>query len=57
MRKLKLFRTQESGAISAEWVVMTALIVVFVTLIASLMQEGGVSLADNISNFMSTWAF
>lgn len=57
MQKLKLFRAQECGAVSTEWVAMTALVVGLATLISSLMQEGGLNLANNISDFMSNWAF
>ena len=57
MKYLSRFRTEEDGAVSVDWVVITALVAAFAALIASSMQDGGLGLADGLKDYMSTWSF
>lgn len=57
MNKLKLFYTDDDGAVTVDWVVLTAAIVGLCVLIASAMQDGALGLADAMADFMSNWTF
>ena len=57
MNKLKSFYTEEDGAVTVDWVVLTAAIVGLCALIASAMQTGALGLANTLSDFMSNWTF
>ena len=47
----------EDGAVTVDWVVLTAAIVGLVVLITAAMQGGAVGLSDKVSGFMSSWTF
>jgi len=57
MNKLKSFYTDDDGAVTVDWVVLTAAIVGLCVLIASAMQDGALGLADALSDYMSNWTF
>jgi len=57
MNKLKSFYTDDDGAVTVDWVVLTAAIVGLCVLIASAMQDGALGLADALSSYMSNWTF
>lgn len=47
----------EDGAVTVDWIVLTAAIVGLVVLITVAMQSGAVNLSDEVSGFMSDWTF
>lgn len=57
MNKLKSFYTDDDGAVTVDWVVLTAAVIGLCVLIASAMQDGALGLADALSDFMSNWTF
>ncbi len=57
MNKLKSFYTDDDGAVTVDWVVLTAAIVGLCVLIASAMQDGALGLANALSDYMSNWTF
>jgi Flp pilus assembly pilin Flp len=57
MFKIKSFFTDEDGAVTVDWVVLTAAIAGLVVLIASAMQDGALGLADSLALYMSNWSF
>lgn len=57
MEKLKTFRAREDGAISVDWIVLTALMAAFAALLSAAMGEGFTGLADGIASFMTNWSF
>jgi len=57
MNKFKSFYKDDDGAVTVDWVVLTAAIVGLVILIASAMQDGALGLADGLASYMSNWAF
>lgn len=56
-RFLKKVIHNEDGAVTVDWVVLTAAIVGLVVLITLAMQGGAVDLSDKVSDFMSNWTF
>jgi len=54
---LKSFYTDDDGAVTVDWVVLTAAIVGLVVLIASAMEDGALGLADGLASYMSNWTF
>ena len=57
MNKLKSFYTDDDGAVTVDWIVLTAAIAGLVVLISSAMQDGAMGLANILSDFMSNWTF
>ncbi|NRB19633.1 MAG: hypothetical protein HRU33_19235 [Rhodobacteraceae bacterium] len=57
MNKLKSFFKGDDGAVTVDWVVLTAAIAGLVVLIASAMQDGALGLADGLASYMSNWSF
>jgi len=57
MNMLKSFYTDDDGAVTVDWVVLTAAIVGLVVLIASAMEDGALGLADGLASYMSNWTF
>ena len=57
MNKLKSFFTDDNGAVTVDWIVLTAAIAGLVVLISSAMQDGALGLADALASFMSNWTF
>ena len=50
MRLLEKFRADEDGAVSADWVVLTAAIVPFALIVAMLVRDGAITGGENIQN-------
>lgn len=57
MNMLKSFYSDDDGAVTVDWVVLTAAIVGLVVLISSAMEDGALGLADGLASYMSTWTF
>jgi hypothetical protein len=57
MNKLKSFYLNDDGAVTVDWVVLTAAIVGLVVLLAAAMQDGALGLADGLASYMSNWTF
>ncbi|WP_293572687.1 hypothetical protein [Phaeobacter sp.] len=57
MTMLKHFTEKDDGAVTVDWVVLTAAIVGLVVLIASSMEDGALGLADLLAAYMSNWSF
>ena len=57
MKKVKSFLAEENGAVTVDWVVLTAAIAGLVVLISSAMQDGALGLADALASYMSNWDF
>jgi len=57
MDKFKAFHRDEDGAVTVDWVVLTAAIVGLVILIAAAMEDGALGLADGLASYMSNWTF
>ena len=57
MNKLKSFYRDDDGAVTVDWVVLTAAVVGLVVLIAAAMQDGALGLADGLASYMSNWTF
>lgn len=51
------FVTREKGAVTVDWVVLTAAIVGLTVMIASAMQDEAVAGSDAIASYMSGWTF
>lgn len=47
-RSWKLFRRDEDGAVSVDWVALTAAIVIFSALVAVTVRDGAIEAGDNI---------
>lgn len=56
-RCFKTFARREEGAVTVDWIVLTAAIVGLVVLITVAMQGGTVALGDKVASFMSNWTF
>ena len=57
MKKIWTFLARDEGAVTVEWVVLTAAIIGLCVLISSAMQDGAMGLADAMMAFMSNWSF
>jgi Flp pilus assembly pilin Flp len=57
MNKIKSFYRDDDGAVTVDWVVLTAAVVGLVVLIAAAMQDGALGLADGLASYMSNWTF
>ncbi|CRL10479.1 hypothetical protein [Phaeobacter italicus] len=57
MNTFKQFLAKEDGAVTVDWVVLTAAIVGLAVLIAASMEEGALGLADLLAAYMSNWSF
>ena len=51
-RFIQNFRVSEDGAVTVDWVVLTAAVVGLVVLAYTNIETGGVGLANNTSTFM-----
>ncbi|WP_425045930.1 hypothetical protein [Primorskyibacter sp. S87] len=49
------FSQSEDGAVTADWVVLCALVLVLGAAIASATSDSTVGLADGLNTYMSTW--
>lgn len=54
---LRTFRSAEDGAVTVDWVVLSAAIVGLTVLISTAMKTNAVGSADNIATYMSSWTF
>jgi hypothetical protein len=57
MKKLSSYLTDEDGAITVDWVILSAAAVAMAALIAGSVGDGGLSLANGIASFMRNWSF
>ncbi|MEX0303123.1 MAG: hypothetical protein AB3N24_11925 [Leisingera sp.] len=57
MKKLRFFLAGDDGAVTVDWVVLTAAIVGMAVLIASAMEDGTLGLAEALSTYMANWSF
>jgi hypothetical protein len=53
--RIRRFSTAGDGAITADWVVLTALAVTLLSAGYGTMRDGATGLADNTSSFMATY--
>lgn len=53
--RIRRFGTAKDGAITADWVVLTALAVTLLSAGYGTMRDGATGLADNTSSFMATY--
>ncbi len=56
-RLLDCFTCDESGAVTVDWVVLTAAIVGLTVMIATAMQDEAVAGSDSISSYMTNYSF
>ena len=54
-KRLKTFRKNESGAVTVDWVVLTAGVVGIAGGIMASATDGTVEFADGITKYMSNW--
>ncbi|MEM8692810.1 MAG: hypothetical protein AAGG57_13120 [Pseudomonadota bacterium] len=57
LQKVKSFLSSECGAVTVDWVVLTAAIVGLVIAAFSGMSDAGVGLADRVAAFMTAFTF
>ncbi|APG48116.1 hypothetical protein [Phaeobacter porticola] len=57
MNTFKHFIARDDGAVTVDWVVLTAAIVGLVVLIAASMEDGALGLADMLAAYMTNWSF
>lgn len=57
MKKLWSFIASDDGAVTVDWVVLTAAIVGLTVLISDQMLNGTMGLVDALVAFMSNWDF
>ncbi|AFO86590.1 MULTISPECIES: hypothetical protein [Phaeobacter] len=57
MNRFKQFIAKDDGAVTVDWVVLTAAIVGLVVLIAASMEDGALGLADLLAAYMTNWSF
>ncbi len=55
-QKVKNFRAEEEGAISVDWVVLTAGIMLFAGVVATLVKDGAIDGGDDIGNHVAAMA-
>ena len=53
--RIRRFGAAKDGAITADWVVLTALAVTLLSAGYGTMRDGATGLADNTSSFMATY--
>lgn len=56
-RLIKLYLCDERGAVTVDWVVLTAAIVGLTVMIATAMQDEAVAGSDSISSYMTDYTF
>jgi len=54
---MKKFFTDETGAVTVDWVVLSASVVLLLGAGYGAMESGTTDLSDNVSTYMSTWNF
>ncbi len=57
MKKIWSFLARDEGAVTVDWVVLTAAIVGLAVLISTAMQDEAVGLANMLMAYMSNWSF
>lgn len=57
MKKIWSFIASDDGAVTVDWVVLTAAIVGMAVAIAASMEDGAMGLANAVSTFMANWSF
>ncbi len=54
---MKKFSKDEIGAVTVDWVVLSASVVLLLGAGYGAMESGATDLSDNVSTYMSTWSF
>lgn len=57
MKKIWTFIASDDGAVTVDWVVLTAAMVGLAVLISSQMQDGVLGLTTALVSYMSNWGF
>lgn len=57
MKKIWTFIASDDGAVTVDWVVLTAAMAGMAALISSQMQDGVMGLVDALVSYMSNWDF
>lgn len=57
MKKLWSFIASDDGAVTVDWVVLTAALAGLAALIATQMEDGAMGLANALLAYMSNWSF
>ena len=57
MNKLKSYLARDEGAITVDWVVLTAALAGLAALIAASMEDGALGLANLVAAYMTNWSF
>jgi hypothetical protein len=57
MKKIWTFIASDDGAVTVDWVVLTAAMAGLVVLITTQMQDGVMGLVDGLVAYMSNWDF
>ncbi|WP_193748842.1 hypothetical protein [Leisingera sp. ANG-Vp] len=57
MKKLWSYIAGDDGAVTVDWVVLTAAMVGLAVLIAASMEDGAMGLANMLATYMSNWSF
>lgn len=57
LERVKSYLRKEDGAVTVDWVVLCAGVVLIAAMIVSAMQSGAVDLSDGVASYMSGWAF
>lgn len=53
--RVRRFFRNEAGAVTVDWVVLSAAIVALVVAIVTAMQTGAIGLTDSTAGFMTSW--
>ncbi len=54
LNALKKFRTDEDGAVTVEWVVLTSAVILLAITVLGIIQVGATDLATKVSNDLSS---
>lgn len=57
MKKFWSFIASDDGAVTVDWVVLTAAVIGLTVLISDQMQDGAMGLANALVAYMSNWDF
>ncbi|MFW8596206.1 hypothetical protein [Cribrihabitans neustonicus] len=57
MKRLWSFLASDDGAITVDWVVLSAAIIGLAVLISSAMEDGAMGLAEAMAAYMTNWSF
>lgn len=57
LNRLKRLFIDENGAVTVDWVVLTAVVLGLTVLATSTLSEGTLNLTGSLSDYMSNWTF